>query len=151
IGVDMTCPFPVGSWCLFDAGARRNSSAANDHVCHRMLRSVRSHRGRPPLDPWTLADAPDQPGRAAVVTGGSAGLGRAVADALARRGASVVLATRDSAAAARAADAIAARWGVERVRLEAVALDLASLASVRTAAAEIRARHERLDLLILNA
>jgi NAD(P)-dependent dehydrogenase (short-subunit alcohol dehydrogenase family) len=93
---------------------------------------------------WTAADVPDQSGRTAVVTGATAGLGLETARVLARRGASVVLACRDIDKAERAAARIPAD-------VEIVRLDLASLASVREAAAEIRSAHSRLDLLILNA
>jgi NAD(P)-dependent dehydrogenase (short-subunit alcohol dehydrogenase family) len=93
---------------------------------------------------WTAADVPDQSGRTAVVTGATAGLGLETAKVLARRGASVVLACRDIDKAERAAARIPAD-------VEIVRLDLASLASVREAAAHIRSAHSRLDLLILNA
>jgi NAD(P)-dependent dehydrogenase (short-subunit alcohol dehydrogenase family) len=93
---------------------------------------------------WTAADVPDQSGRTAVVTGATAGLGLETAKVLARRGASVVLACRDIDKAERAAARIPAD-------VEIVRLDLASLASVREAAAHIRFAHSRLDLLILNA
>jgi NAD(P)-dependent dehydrogenase (short-subunit alcohol dehydrogenase family) len=94
---------------------------------------------------WTAADIPDQRGRVAVVTGANAGLGFQTAKVLAEHGATVVLACRDER---KAADA-AARIGASRVRT--LQLDLASLASVRRAAARLRADHPRIDLLINNA
>ena len=98
---------------------------------------------------WTSGDVPGQHGRLAVVTGANTGLGFETARVLAARGASVVLAVRDTdkgkAAAARiAVTAPGADVTVQR-------LDLASLDSVRAAAAELRARHPRIDLLINNA
>ena len=99
--------------------------------------------------PWTVADVPRQSGRAAVVTGANSGIGFEAAAVLARRGAATILACRDvvkgeAAAARMTATAPGATVSVVR-------LDLASLDSVRAAAAEILARHERLDLLINNA
>ena len=98
---------------------------------------------------WTSGDVPGQQGRLAVVTGANTGLGFETARVLAVRGASVVLAVRDTekgkAAAARIADsAPGATVMVQH-------LDLASLESVRAAAGELRARHPRIDLLINNA
>jgi NAD(P)-dependent dehydrogenase (short-subunit alcohol dehydrogenase family) len=98
---------------------------------------------------WTAADVPGQHGRTAVVTGASSGLGLETAMVLAGRGASVILACRDVAKAERAAGQIRARNPAASVRV--VRLDLASLASVREAAAEIRTACPRLDLLINNA
>ncbi|EWM14902.1 MULTISPECIES: oxidoreductase [unclassified Kutzneria] len=91
---------------------------------------------------WTTADMPDQTGRVAVVTGANTGVGLATARALAKAGATVVLACRDQARA----DAAAAETGGEPVLL-----DLASLASVRAGAERIVAEHARVDLLINNA
>jgi NAD(P)-dependent dehydrogenase (short-subunit alcohol dehydrogenase family) len=93
---------------------------------------------------WTAADVPDQTGRVALVTGANTGLGLETARVLADRGATVVLACRNPA---KAKDAAAAIGG----RTELLALDLASLASVREAAAEVHERFDRLDLLINNA
>jgi NAD(P)-dependent dehydrogenase (short-subunit alcohol dehydrogenase family) len=93
---------------------------------------------------WTAADVPDQTGRTVLVTGANTGLGLETAGVLARRGATVVLACRNPAKA----EAAAARIGGNTVLL---ALDLASLDSVRAAAAEAHERFGRLDLLINNA
>jgi len=98
---------------------------------------------------WTAADVPDQSGRTVVVTGASSGLGLEAAKVLAGRGAAVVLACRDMGKAERAAEQIRASAG--RAGPRVVHLDLASLASVREAAGEIRASCPRLDLLINNA
>jgi NAD(P)-dependent dehydrogenase (short-subunit alcohol dehydrogenase family) len=98
---------------------------------------------------WSAADIPDQSGRVAVVTGANGGLGLEVARELARRGARVVMAARDQAKASSARDAI--RTEVPGASLELQPLDLASLASVREAAASVLAGHRRVDVLVNNA
>ncbi len=98
---------------------------------------------------WTARDIPDQTGRVAVVTGANGGLGLEVTRALAGKGAHVVMASRDRPKAERAHEDIVA--GFPAASLEIRALDLGSLDSVRGAAADILASHERLDLLINNA
>jgi NAD(P)-dependent dehydrogenase (short-subunit alcohol dehydrogenase family) len=98
---------------------------------------------------WTAAALPDQSWRIAVVTGANTGLGLETARVLAWRGATVLLACRDLDKAERAAALIRAEVASANVRI--VHLDLASLASVREAATEIRAISPRLDLLINNA
>jgi len=98
---------------------------------------------------WTAEDVPDQAGRTAVVTGANSGLGFTTADVLAARGAHVVLACRDAARAAAAAERI--RAGSPDARLSVVELDLGAMASVRSAAERLRADHPRIDLLINNA
>ncbi len=96
-----------------------------------------------------MADVPGQQGRTAVVTGANTGIGFEAAAVLAQRGAVTVLACRDTGKAERAADRL--RAATPDVAVSVVGLDLASLDSVREAAAQIRASHERLDLLINNA
>jgi NAD(P)-dependent dehydrogenase (short-subunit alcohol dehydrogenase family) len=98
---------------------------------------------------WTVADVPDQRGRTAVVTGANSGIGLEAARVLAAHGASVVLAGRDRDRTARAADEV--RGAAAGGQVETAELDLASLESVRAAAADIAARFPRLDLLINNA
>jgi NAD(P)-dependent dehydrogenase (short-subunit alcohol dehydrogenase family) len=102
---------------------------------------------------WTAADVGDQVGRVAVITGATSGLGRETARVLAQHGATVVLAARDPARTAEAADRIraAATGSAEAGLVETAELDLASLESVRKAAADLTARFPRLDLLINNA
>jgi NAD(P)-dependent dehydrogenase (short-subunit alcohol dehydrogenase family) len=92
---------------------------------------------------------PDQTGRTAVVTGAAAGLGLEVARVLASRGARVVLACRNVERGEVAAGRIRAES--RQATVQVVRLDLASLASVREAADEIRSACSRLDLLINNA
>lgn len=98
---------------------------------------------------WTAADIPEQEGRVAVVTGANTGLGLETARGLARRGATVVLAVRNLDKGEAAVADI--EGSVPDAVVELLELDLASLASVRDAATELLARHERLDLLINNA
>src|ERR1700730_6675328 len=91
---------------------------------------------------WTAADVPDQAGRMAVITGANSGIGFETARVLAEHGAAVILACRD---AGQAKDA-AARIAVPALQaaVAVIRLDLASLASVREAADEIRASHDTL-------
>src|SRR5215831_12881944 len=98
---------------------------------------------------WNAADIPDQHGRTAVVTGANGGLGLETARQLAAKGAHVVMAVRNQKKASAALDQI--RSSAPDAALELVALDLASLASVRAAAEQITAAHERIDLLVNNA
>jgi NAD(P)-dependent dehydrogenase (short-subunit alcohol dehydrogenase family) len=90
---------------------------------------------------WTAADLPDLHGRTAVVTGANSGIGRVAALELARAGASVTLAVRDTAKGEAAAAAMTGDVTVRR-------LDLADLASVRAFAA---ATEGTVDLLVDNA
>ncbi len=86
-------------------------------------------------DAWRLADIPDQAGRTILVTGTTiGGLGHHTALELARRGARVVLAGRTEARLAETDEAI--RGEVAGALLERLVVDLSSLDSVRSAAAE---------------
>jgi NAD(P)-dependent dehydrogenase (short-subunit alcohol dehydrogenase family) len=100
---------------------------------------------------WTSEQIPDQAGRMAVVTGANSGLGLATARELARHGASVVLACRDTEKGARALSEIQA--AAPGARLELEQLDLGDLASIESFAERLRSRlgGDGLDLLINNA
>jgi NAD(P)-dependent dehydrogenase (short-subunit alcohol dehydrogenase family) len=90
---------------------------------------------------WTAKDLPDVTGTVAVVTGANSGIGFHTAKELAARGATVVLACRDTESASRAASRMTGDTRVEH-------LDLASQASVR----DFSERWDGpLDLLINNA
>ena len=99
---------------------------------------------------------PDQTGRVALVTGANSGLGLETARALAANGATVVMGCRSD----RKAEGVRAQMLAELVNpsahcphgpLDLLSLDLADLASVRAAAATLKQRYGRLDLLINNA
>lgn len=87
-------------------------------------------------------------GRVVVVTGGTAGIGRAAAGLLSAAGATVVVVGRDR----RRGEAVLAeltRDGAGPVDL--VLADLATRAGVRRVADEVTARHPRIDALVNNA
>jgi NAD(P)-dependent dehydrogenase (short-subunit alcohol dehydrogenase family) len=98
---------------------------------------------------WTTARIPDQTGRIAIVTGANTGLGLETAKALAAKGAHVVLAVRNLDKGKAAVDWI--MRSAPTADLELQQLDLGSLASVRSAAEDLKRKHDRIDLLINNA
>jgi NAD(P)-dependent dehydrogenase (short-subunit alcohol dehydrogenase family) len=98
---------------------------------------------------WSTADIPDQSGRVAVITGANTGLGYETAMALAAHGAHVVLAVRNVEKGKQAASRITAKNPNAVVALQQ--LDLTSLDAIRDAAEELKAAHQRIDLLINNA
>jgi retinol dehydrogenase-12 len=87
--------------------------------------------------------------RIALVTGASAGIGLHTALGLARAGVRVIIAGRDSGRTETARRLIARR--VRGAEPETALADFASLDAVRELAADILARHARLDVLVNNA
>jgi NAD(P)-dependent dehydrogenase (short-subunit alcohol dehydrogenase family) len=98
---------------------------------------------------WTAADIPDQSGRTVLVTGANSGLGLRTAEALAHKGAHVLMGCRDATRgeAARSEVTVSATGPAPEV----VPLDLADLGSVRVAAQSVADAVERLDVLVNNA
>lgn len=84
----------------------------------------------------------DMGGRIALVTGGAGGMGRAIADAIRRRGAGVVLTDRDPGVT-RAAAEVGAVAGLVH--------DVTDLAATRAVVDRVLAEHGRLDVLVNNA
>jgi NAD(P)-dependent dehydrogenase (short-subunit alcohol dehydrogenase family) len=84
-----------------------------------------------------------------LVTGGNSGIGYECARELARRGARVLIASRNQDASAEAVKRIERESGQGRVT--ALPLELGSLAAVRAFAKEIEARRVRLRALVCNA
>ncbi len=98
---------------------------------------------------WPDAETYPMAGRTVVLTGPTSGLGRAAAGSLARMGAGLVLVGRDAGRLERTrADLLAETPGLEAITVVA---DMASLASVRSAAAEILDRAPKLDVIVDNA
>ena len=85
----------------------------------------------------------------AVITGTTHGIGRVTSRELARAGKTVVMLCRDVAAAGAVRDEIVRH--APRATVEVVRCDLASLASVREAAAAVRRDFPPLGLLVNNA
>jgi 3-oxoacyl-[acyl-carrier protein] reductase len=87
-------------------------------------------------------------GKVVVVTGGSRGIGRAIAAAFAREGAQTVLAAANAGNLAEGAKAVAATGGLEPLD---VAGDLRTLAGCEALFAKVNERFQRCDVLVNNA
>jgi NAD(P)-dependent dehydrogenase (short-subunit alcohol dehydrogenase family) len=92
------------------------------------------------MSAWTAADLPDYSGRTVIVTGANSGLGEVTARELARVGAKVILAVRNTAKGDTAAAGMSGDVEVRK-------LDLQDLASVRAFADGVDA----VDVLVNNA
>lgn len=93
--------------------------------------------------------AADLQGRVCVLTGATQGIGRAAAEALLPTGVELVLVSRDATRLETLAAALRER--VPTAQVGVVAGDLSRMLEVRRVAAEIRARHRRVDVLLNNA
>jgi len=92
---------------------------------------------------------PDMTGKVCLVTGATSGIGAVTAESLARLGATVLMVGRDRAKTEAAADRI--RREAVDAKVETYLADLSTQSEVRRLAAEVRARHPRLDVLVNNA
>ena len=90
----------------------------------------------------------DLTGRAAIITGGSKGLGAAMAEGLASAGANVLLVSRNLAEAQAAADEIASGYGVKTVAFQA---DVSNPEDVDAMVAKAIAEFGQIDILFNNA
>jgi NAD(P)-dependent dehydrogenase (short-subunit alcohol dehydrogenase family) len=102
-----------------------------------------------PKEKWTLAKAPEQKGKTAIVTGANTGLGKETARALASLGAKVILAVRNVRKGEAAAGAILQQH--PEANLEVRYLDLADQASIQGFVQDFHKDYKSLDYLINNA
>ncbi len=86
-------------------------------------------------------------GKVAIVTGGSRGIGRAVAVALAREGATVAVCSRNIEASKETADQISSEGG----RAKAYQLDVTDSESVSRLVSDVLGDSGRIDILVNNA
>jgi NAD(P)-dependent dehydrogenase (short-subunit alcohol dehydrogenase family) len=96
-----------------------------------------------------VSDSDDISAKTIIITGASSGIGLEAAVGLARAGAHIVMACRNPDKGASARDDVIARSGNARVEL--MALDLASFASIRGFAKEALDRFDAIDVLLNNA
>jgi len=89
----------------------------------------------------------DFKGQIGIVTGGTRGIGKAIAEGLAREGVNVIVAGRNL----EAADGVAVSLAAQGVRALGIRLDVASSGEVEKAFVEIRKEFDRIDILINNA
>ncbi|PBK90485.1 NAD-P-binding protein [Armillaria gallica] len=102
----------------------------------------------PPSPKWSADDIPDLSGRVVIVTGGNTGIGKETIRALLKRNAKVYMAARNEIKARNTIHELLKDTGKEAIFLK---LDLASLESVREAAAEFKSKETELHILFNNA
>ena len=98
---------------------------------------------------WTAQNIPDLGGRTVVVTGASSGIGEEAAQAMANKGAHVLLAVRNLAKGNATRDRIMRR--VPSASVEVTLVDMAELASVRAFATRAVETLPQVDILLNNA
>ena len=117
--------------------------------CVRAVRTGRATGVLTMAKKWTSGDIPSQRGKLAVVTGANRGLGLEISSALAAAGARVVMACRDISRAQSALDAVKCR--APQAEVELLAVDLASLDSIRIFSKAFASRYDKIDILCNNA
>lgn len=98
---------------------------------------------------WTAQQIPDMSSKVVIVTGANSGLGFEAARMMAAKGATVIMACRDTAKGEATARQI--RDEYPQAQLEVMALDLADLSAVGAFADAFLAKYDRLDVLLNNA
>lgn len=87
-------------------------------------------------------------GRVAIVTGGARGIGKAIAETLATRGANIVVADLRMELAEETANEISANSGIETIALE---VDVSDQASAKAMVKSAIAKFGKIDILVNNA
>ena len=101
------------------------------------------------MSEWMVDDIPDQAGRTILVTGANSGLGLRSAEALASRGARVLMGCRNQEKAAVALETV--KNAAADAAPEVMPLDLADLDDVRACAKQLTDKLDQLDVLMNNA
>ena len=154
----MSLPIQAGPYHVRAAAASAREGRQlreRRRVCRELDHTLRP---RPPVaqidgklkaEPMTLAAGSVQTlsGQVAVVTGAAQGLGRAIAETLAARGAAVIIADLQR----EKAEAVAADLAGEGLIAAAVRLDVTSSAEVDALFAEVAETRGRLDILVNSA
>ena len=98
---------------------------------------------------WTTKDIPDLTGKVAIVTGGNSGLGFESSLELARKGATVIMASRNLSKGRAAVDRIDTELGTKNVDL--MKLDLSDQESIKQFVNAFNQKYDQLDILLNNA
>jgi len=98
---------------------------------------------------WTTENIPDLSGKIIIITGANSGIGFESAREFARKGAEVIVASRNPEKAEKAIVRI--REELPAAKLKFIELDLANLASIRKFTEEFKLGYSRLDILLNNA
>ncbi|MBA2176597.1 SDR family NAD(P)-dependent oxidoreductase [Halobacillus locisalis] len=98
---------------------------------------------------WSLIDIPSLEGKVIVVTGGNGGLGYEAVNVFAKRGATVILASRSVERGQEAHAKIVKE--TPQADVEVMELDLGDLESVHNFAHAFKQKYDRLDVLLNNA
>ena len=98
---------------------------------------------------WTANTIPDLSGKIIIITGANSGIGFEAARELARKGAEVILASRDPIKADQAILRIKEEFPAAKLKF--IELNLTSLESIRKFTEEFKSNYNRLDILLNNA
>jgi NAD(P)-dependent dehydrogenase (short-subunit alcohol dehydrogenase family) len=98
---------------------------------------------------WTVENIPDLTGKVIIITGANSGIGFEAAREFARKGARIILASRNKNKAEAALSQI--QTEIPGSRAEILQLDLANLKSVQQFAESFKKNYDRLDTLLNNA
>src|SRR5882724_8047681 len=88
-------------------------------------------------------------GKSCIITGATSGIGKVTAEALAEKGATVIVVARNQVRGEETVNEIKAKTGSSSVVL--MRADLSSQASIRQLAQNVKAQYSRLDVLVNNA
>lgn len=125
-------------------GANTNTQTPRAGATQEDLEDTVMDQGRPTAD--SVLDEIDLRGKTALVTGGYGGVGKALAEALVRRGGRVVLCGRDELKGKQAVEKLTEFGAVTFVRL-----DLSDLSEVVVIARRLADEFEQVDHLVCNA